>query len=82
MTDEELDAIRCLGHNVRQILRNRLTYPKVIVSLAKDRFLTENEILKMKQCVDECVLLTEAEIASVLWKLEQPGEENRLRKVP
>ena len=70
MNPKELEAIRFCRQTVRKILRNQLTYPKVIASLAKDRRMTSEEASKINQCVDECILMIESELASLLWNLE------------
>lgn len=53
------------------MLRNRLTYPKVAVSLATQRPLTEDEVEKINQCFEQSIGLVEAELTIILWKLTE-----------
>ena len=47
-------------------LANQLTYPKALLSIARNRPLTEVETQKASQCFDECIQFVEAEL--VLFK--------------
>ena len=66
MTKEEMRAFK---HNLRSILCNQLTFPKVAASIAKERPLTEEEVAKINDCLERAVGLVEAELTIMLWKL-------------
>ena len=68
LTQEE---IRAFKSNLKTMLRNRLTYPKVAVSLATQRPLTEDEVTKINQCFEQSIGLVEAELTIILWKLTE-----------
>ena len=68
LTQEE---IRAFKSNLKAMLRNRLTYPKVAVSLATQRPLTEDEVAKINQCFEQSIGLVEAELTIILWKLTE-----------
>ena len=68
LTQEEIKAFKS---NLKTMLRNRLTYPKVAVSLATQRPLTEDEVTKINQCFEQSIGLVEAELTIILWKLTE-----------
>ncbi len=68
LTQEE---IRAFKSNLKTMLRNRLTYPKVAASLATQRPLTEEEVAKINQCLEQSIGLVEAELTIILWKLTE-----------
>lgn len=51
-----------LGERLKSLIANRLTYPKTLLGLAKDRLLTEEEIQKAYACLETCLRLVEAEL--------------------
>ena len=58
----ENDPIQTLREKIGFLLSNRLTYPKTLLSIARERLLTESEIQKGYKCFEECVQFAEAEI--------------------
>ena len=70
-----IDSVRQLKESLHCLLANRLTYAKVLASTAKDRVLTEAEVEKVHQCIEDCIRITEAEFMVLLWKLESGQKE-------
>ena len=58
----ENDSLQSLRDRICFMLSNRLTYPKTLLSIARDRPLTESEIQRASECFRECIELVEAEI--------------------
>jgi hypothetical protein len=58
----EKDALQSLRDRICFMLSNRLTYPKALLSIARDRPLTEAEIEKASKYFEECLQFVEAEL--------------------
>lgn len=58
----ENDNLQSLRDRICFMLSNRLTYPKALLSIARDRALTEAEIQKAFECFRECIQFADAEL--------------------
>ena len=59
-----------LQKEVRNILRNRLTYPKTILGVCRERVLNEEQVSKAKTCIDECLQLIDSKFIELRDELE------------
>ena len=62
MTAAQIWQLKDLQERLRLALSNRLTYPRTLVSLARERVLTEEEVQKACECLEACVRIVEAEL--------------------
>lgn len=70
MSDKN-EILQSLRDRIFLMLSNRLTYPKALLSIARDRPLTEAEIQKASECFKDCVDFIDAELT--LFKANQLG---------
>ncbi len=56
------DSLSALKERIRLMLSNRLTYPKILLSIAHERILTKEEIEKAQECLEACRQLIDAEL--------------------
>jgi hypothetical protein len=68
---EPLNRVENLRRKVSHILRSQLTYPKTILSLLRDRRITDDQLFKMVDLIDESILLVDAQFAECLMELRQ-----------
>jgi hypothetical protein len=59
----ENHSLQSLRDRICLMLANRLTYPKSLLSIARERTLTKEEIQKASECFDECLEFAAAEIS-------------------
>ena len=69
MKPKELETLKIFSRRLRELLANRLTYPKVIIGMAQQRFLTDQEVIKIYECLEDCLQTVEVETAALLWDL-------------
>lgn len=75
MDEKFVNRARKLKREIREAIANRLTYPKSVIGIAKDRCLTTEEIEKIKTCVDESILLIDAKFCEFFDELVR-GKSN------
>jgi hypothetical protein len=73
MSKEIIEKMKILKNDIHNILCNRLTYPKSVIGIAKERHLTESEIDKIKTCIDEGIKLVDAKLIEFLDEAEKIG---------
>ena len=66
MTPAQLNQIREIRKSLRARLANQLTYPKVVIGIAKTRPLSENEVLLAQEYLEECLRLVDAQLTLLL----------------
>ena len=75
MDERFVNRAKKLKKEIHEAIANRLTYPKSVVGIAKDRCLTSEEIEKIKTCVDESILIVDAKFCEFLDALDK-GDSN------
>lgn len=71
MTPWPTGEFKELQKRLQTIICNQMTYPKVLVSLAKNRCLTEQEIRKASEIFDMCSKIVDAEMTLFALKMER-----------
>ena len=71
MNREIEKKLQTLRKEVRDLLCNRLTYPKSILELLQERSLTPTEIKKGVDYIDKCIELTDDKFAEFILTLKK-----------
>lgn len=62
MTPGEMKEFKKLQERLRALVSSQMTYPKTVISIARERRLTEKEAERAYDVIDTCSKIVEAEM--------------------
>lgn len=70
MDKKLMEKLKKLRREIHVAMNEKLTYPKSVADVLREKPLSENEVGKIKDCIEECITLVDAKFIEFLDGLE------------